>query len=264
MTVPNADLLPDLVCLQHPDFQPYTARLAAAGSRRKELETLIAATPLSARSEDYAELIITNNITGKTTSVSRSKLFQQLKARYSLDPAAKEFQAFRAAIDDESNSIQRGLLCYLMMTRCDRLFREASLIVMVSRRAANAVFDTAAFSDALLDCLRNNGLAWSKKTTLHVQQHILSSLKDFGIVAGSKTRRFLAIRPGPLVMRFAAELAQLEGLTARQTLSSRWFKLLGLDSIQVADLLTEAHRAGALTFRMQAEVVELVLPVIEV
>lgn len=249
-----------MTSLPEPDVQPITARLAAAGSRRWELEALLAAAPSSAAGAAYAELILTGNVAGKASAVSRLKLLAQLRARYQLDPEVAEFRAFREAMNLDSNSKERGLLCYLMMARGDRLFRELSLLLLSSVTRQQTVVDARHFEGAVRDHVAAGGCRWSDETLQHVRQHVLSSLKDFGVLRGSRTKRLAEIRPGPTVALFAARLSELEGLTSRQVLSSRWFRLLRLEPGLVAQVLREAQRVGLLTFRMQADVVELVLP----
>ena len=96
-----------------------------------------------------------------------------------------------------------------------------------------------------------------------VRQHALSALKDFGLLAGSAKKRVVVPRPGPPVTFFAARLAKLQGLSDRQVLDACWFRLLGLGTEHTIDLLYAASRAGLLEFRIQAEVVELILPPVE-
>jgi hypothetical protein len=103
-------------------------------------------------------------------------------------------------------------------------------------------------------------LSWSAKSIANVTNHLLSSLKDFGIVAGSRERRTAGVRLTPVVTTFAAMLGRAQGLTDRQILEGVWFKFLGASMAQAAAALEFAAKAGLITFRMQADVVELHLP----
>lgn len=239
--------------------QAVTARLAAAGSRRGEIERLLACTPADAPLASYQERIIRENVAGKVSEVSRIKLFRQLRERYVLEFALPEFRAFRWAFDVAGSANDRGLICLLMMARADSLFRELSRRVISSHAEASVVSPTFVESE-LESLLRKAGVTWSADTIQHVRQHVLSSLKDFGVLEGSRTKVRKSVRPGPVVAAFAAYLADLEGNTPRQTLSSVWFKLLGMDEDRAAESLRNAHRAGLLAFRLQADVVELKLP----
>jgi hypothetical protein len=251
-----------------PDSQPITARLAAAGSRRRELEAVLAEGGPAATRADYGDLILERNVVGKSSAVSRLKVLKQLRERYLLDPTVTEFVAFRAAIEEEHGSAERGLLCFLMMARCDRLFREAALLAL-SRDAtaqlrrnggSGANLDLEAFAAAFRAYLQRHDLAWSQETKEHALRHVLSSLKDFGVLLGSAKKSLTYRVPGPSSAAFAARLSELEGLTGRQTLSSQWFALLGSDAAGAAELLRSAQREGLVSFREQADVVELKLP----
>lgn len=238
--------------------QTITARLAAAGSRRAELEQLLNAAGQDASADDYRRLILSENVAGKASAISRSKLEQQLRFRYCLDPAVPEFRAFRTLVREASGS-DRGLICHLMFARTEKLYRETSGWI-INRYSPGAVIATVEVSDWLATRLQAEGIHWSRETLDHVRQHVLSSLKDFGVLEGSQRKHRGTIAVSAMVASFAARLAQLEGLTPRQTLSSVWFRLLGVDEHAVEDALRDAHRAGLLSFRVQAQVVELVLP----
>lgn len=242
-----------------PHEQSITARLAAAGSRRAELEQVLAAAPTEAPLHVYRELVVADNIAGKASEVTRLKLFRQLRERYRLDSSSEEFRAFRWAIRLAPNAHDRGLACFLMMARSDRLFRDLSLQI-VEHSTEGSVIDSMAVEDYLKSVLSGESTTWSADTIEHVRQHVLAALKDFGVLHGSQTKTRVAFRPGPVPVAFGAHLAKAEGNTGRQTLSSKWFRLLGLDEERAADGLRAAHRAGLLTFRMQADVVELELP----
>ncbi len=85
-------------------------------------------------------------------------------------------------------------------------------------------------------------------------------MKDYTLLEGSATKRTARIRPGAEVVLFALRLARMQGLSDRQALDSEWFRFLGISRDGVQDLLYAANRAGDLQFRMQADVVELILP----
>src|SRR5665647_1784394 len=73
-----------------PDSQAVSARLAAAASRRTDLETLLAAAPPGATLHQFRSLVIDQNVAGKGSAVSRQKLWAQLRERYILDRSTPE------------------------------------------------------------------------------------------------------------------------------------------------------------------------------
>ncbi len=250
--------------LEPPDAQPITVRLAGAGSLRYELEALLAAAPPDASREDYHELLFRQNIAGKGSAAARMWAWKRLKLRYALDPAFIEHRAFLAAMRASADPHERGLLCFLMFARTDRLFREVTLECVSPHLAhEGTVINAAAIKAAIRGRAEARGLCWSASTLDRAHKHLLAALKDFGLLRGSRVKQTIRPRPGKQVTVFAARLGRCEGLTDRQMLESRWFQLLGLERDQVVDLFYGAHRAGLLSFRMQADVVELDLPPLE-
>ncbi len=250
--------------LEAPHRQPVTARLAAATSRRADLETLLAAAPPGASPAKLRQLVVDQNIAGKGSAISRQKLWSQLRQRYVLDHSVPEGAAFLAGMAATSSFSDRGLLCLLMMARTDRLFRDITLSAVSPSLARDGVqIPSDQVQGQLEGYLQEHGLAWSPDTVEHLRQHLMASLKDFGVLRGSKVKRTVRPRPSSQVALFAARLALAEGQSPRRVLDSEWFRLLGLDTDQVVDLLYAAARDGVLRFRMQAEVVDLQMPEME-
>lgn len=244
-----------------PDEQPFTPRLSGAGSLRRELEALLAIAPPGADRATFRRLIIEANAASKGSASMRIWTWKRLSVRYLLDPAVAEFRTFEAAMRSTGSPADRGLLCFLMFARTDRLFREVTLqTVSPCLREPGTLIAPEAVEDAVVAIRDRGGFGWSAETLAGVRSHLLSSLQDFGILHGARERRAGRPDPGPTTVVFAARLGRLEGLTDRQLLTSRWFRLLGLAEAEVVDLLYAAARERVLTFHMQAGVVELSLP----
>jgi hypothetical protein len=251
--------------LQSPDEQLITARLAAAGSHRAELEALLDTSPNDATTDALRTLVVDSNATGKGSAAARAKTWTNLKLRYVLDPAVAEYRAFAAAVRSTRMLDERGLLCMLMLARTDRLFREVTLArVSPHLGHAGTVIDASMVQAEIEIRAAATGGQWTASTLETVRQHLLSALKDFGVLRGGPIKRTVLPRPGAPVVVFAARLGLLEGLTDRQVLDARWYQLIGLDRETVADHLRQAAREGLVGFQMQADVVELSLPALEV
>ncbi len=255
----------ELATLDAPAAQPITARLAGAGSLRQELEALLAAAPIGASAEQYHDLLLKENVAGKRSATARMWAWKRLKLRYALDPDLAEHQAFVAGMRTTSDPAERGLLCFLMFARTDRLFREVTFeCVSPHLHDEGTIVEPTTVEEAVRQRAAQAGLRWSTNTLDRVHGHLLTALKDFGFLRGARLKRTVAVRPGLQVVLFAARLARLQGLTDRQALDSCWFRLLGMTTGAAAEALYTAHRAGTLTFRMQADVVELTLPPVAV
>ncbi|MCL4552491.1 MAG: DUF1819 family protein [Candidatus Marsarchaeota archaeon] len=247
-----------------PESQPISARLAAAGSRRSELEALLAIAPSDAGIPELRQLILESNVAGKSSAVSREKVWAQLRQRYVLDLQVPEYRGFAEGMRATNNPSERGLLCFLMFARTDRLFRELTLACVSPLFTKQGTpVDTVNVDDYLKGIVARHGFSWTEETRVTVRQHALSALKDFGVLVGGVKKRTARPRPGQETTLFSVRLAKLEVLTDRQVLESQWFRLLGLNTDRVIELLYVANRAGKLNFRMQADVVELSVPPLE-
>jgi hypothetical protein len=190
--------------------------------------------------------------------------WKRLKLRYALDPALVEHRAFLAGMHATADPHERGLLCFLMFARTDRLFREVTLECVSPKLAhENKVIEPSAIEAAMRRRAEASDLRWSANTLDRAHKHLLAALKDFGLIQGSRLRRTLRPRPGGQTTLFAARLGRYEGLTDSRVLESHWFRLLGRNRDQVAALFYAARHAGILGFQMQADVVELDLPPLE-
>ena len=261
MTQLPRDSTEELALLCPPHAQPITARLAGAGSLRRELEALLAAAPPGASPVLFRDLLLNANAAGKASAAARMWAWKRLKLRYVLDPAVPEFRAFVGSMQETTSPSERGLLCFLMFARTDRLLREVTLeCVSPALSREGTVIQPDGIQASILDHARASSLRWSAITIRRAASHLLAALKDFGVLQGSATKRTVRPQPGPMVVTFAARLARLQGLTDRQTLEAQWFRLLGLTVEQVVNLFYAATRSGTLEFRMQADVVEISLP----
>jgi hypothetical protein len=235
--------------------------LAGAGALLDELEAVLHAARAEASRDDFRRLILGENAARKSTANARMWAWKRLKLRYLLDsPGLPEFKAFSSAHATARTAEDRRLVAALMLARTDALFRDVTLEA-VSRglRTPGLVIDPESIHDSVRAKMRASGLSWSAESLRSITNHLLSALADLGFIEGFRVRRTARVRPGVEPTVFAATLGRLEGLTDRANLESRWFRLLGLDVEEAASALREAARAGAVRFRMQADVVELVI-----
>lgn len=98
---------------------------------------------------------------------------------------------------------------------------------------------------------------WTEDTQLHIAQHYLASIRDFGLARGKSKK--LSLRPAlyGAPLRLLVRALHLGRVNDLDILSSPVFRLLALDGADVVDALCELHQQGELHFRMQADVVEL-------
>ena len=182
-------MAPDQPRLEPIGDQAITARLAGAGSMRADIEHVMAAVPTGATPDDYRRAIVDDNAARKRTGISRMWAWKRLKLRYALDqPEAIEFAAFRRAMHDPDPA-GRGLSAMLMFARQDRLFREATLDILVPRLGRTGeVIPPALVREAVEARRRAAGLEWSDESLAAVANHTASSWKDFGLLLKARRR----------------------------------------------------------------------------
>ena len=247
--------------LQQPGEQPYLARLAGAASLRRELEGLLAAASPMASTSSLRELALKGNAVGKKSASAARLAWERLKVRYVLDPQVPEYRSFLMALSMAGGSEDRGLACFVMLARTDRLLREVTVeCVSPHLRQQGFIIEPKPILAAIQSRVDSSRLMWSASTLARVHGHLLTALKDVGVLQGSRRKITRITRISPVVALFAMRIGRLEGLTDRQLIESVWFSLLGLDRERVIELLYSAARAGILGFRMQADVVEISLP----
>jgi hypothetical protein len=247
--------------LPHPDDQPYLPRVSGAGSLRKELEAVMDVAPMQTSLDGYRKLIMESNAARKRSASMRRWTWWRLKVRYLLDPRLDEFRAFGCAFHSTIDPAERGLLALLLMARSDRLFREVITEQVSSNLGrSGTIIDELELHSAVERIVKRTNAGWSPSVVDGLTSHILSSAKDYGLLQGKRMKRTVEINPGPASVLFAIRLSRLEGLSDRRTLESRWFRLMGLELGRVLDLMHRAARQGALRFRFQADLAEIVLP----
>jgi hypothetical protein len=217
------------------------------------------AAPLSPA--DYRRLILQENCLARPSDSARLKLWKELKNRYILNREEPLFLAFWQEWRRCSSEAERGLVTYILLALNDRLVTDLGLTWLFSylRKAPMELRmdDVLNFIDHAAQTDHSEVKGWTGDTRLHVAQHYMASIRDFGLARG-KFRK-LSVRPAlygsPVRLLIAA--LRLAGKSDPEIVTASVFRLLALEGIEVIDALGELNRQGELHFRMQADVIEL-------
>lgn len=239
---------------------PYLARLSSRSALASELKILLAAASEKPKEEECRQLILEGNCLAKSSESSRRRVWEDLSSRYLLRPSHPLFQCFLAEWSKYMLEPEKSLLLYCLWALNDRLVADLGVKYLFPRlRQAPSPLspdDVVAHLFAERDS-HPELTEWSSATTATVSRKYLASVRDYGLARGiySKTsvRPALYAAPARLLIR-ALRLTKIKDF---QIISSPWFRLIGLDSHEVIDGLSELSRQGRLEFRMQADVVEL-------
>lgn len=239
---------------------PYRSRLSARSALYTELGLLLHAAT-GAGDASFRSLVVEDNCLARPSLSARKKLWEELHARYLLEPAHPIFATFFDEWARADSDAERGLTAYILLALNDKLVMDLGLELLFPRlRRAPAplrVDDVLAFFHAARS-EHPELTRWSVSTTTAVAQKYCASVRDFGLATGiqNKQTRRPALYGGPV--RLLIRALRRAGTGALDLLAAPAFKLLALDGPdEVIAALGELNRQGALRFRMQGDVVEL-------
>lgn len=239
---------------------PYLARLSSRSALATELRILLAAGSDNPKAENYRHLVLEENCLAKASESSRQRAWKDLRSRYLLESDHPLFQCFLAEWSKRLLEPEGSLTIYCLFALNDKLVASLGVKYLYPRlRQAPSpikVDDIAAYLFA--ERAGHPELAtWSAETTSAVSRKYAASIRDFGLAKGiySKTSVRPALYAAPA--RFLIRALRLTGIKDLDIVSSPWFRLIGLESHEVIDALSELSRQSKLGFRMQADVVEL-------
>lgn len=235
---------------------PFSSRLSARSALYTDLFILLSA-PAPA---GFRAGVIDDNLLARRTAAARNKVWQELKARYILDPAHPLFAAFLAEWSRCSCEPERALTAYVLFALNDRLVSLLGtewLFALLRRAPAELRVDDV---DAFILRARTahpEVSGWSEHTRLGVAQKYCASIRDFGLAKG--VTRKLTVRPAlyGAPVRLLVRALRMARVAPPSLVQDPIFRLLGLDTWEVIDALGELNRTEALRFRMQADIVEL-------
>lgn len=255
--VPEPPPIPGL----NPDA-PYSSRLSARSALYTELRLLLDNREQALGSDEYRALVVEENSLARGSVAARKKLWQELHARYRLDAADPLFAAFWTEWRRSQSEPERSLTTYVLFALRDRLVADlgTELLFPLLRRAPAElrVADVRAF----LGRARSHPevAAWSEATTVAVAQKYCASVRDFGLAKGIV--RKIAVRPALYgsPIRLLVRGLRMVRTPPLSLVEAPIFRLLGVDTTEVVDVLGALNRMGELRFRMQGDIVELDLP----
>lgn len=253
------DESPVLIPALHPSA-PYTSRLSARSALYTDLQLLLDAKGAPLPSSAYRSLVIDENCLARKSASARQKMWEELKARYILDPEHPVFAAFLKEWRRSRSEAERGLTAYILLALNDRLVADLGtnwLFPLLRRAPAEfRAADILGFIDSTIRKHPEVG-SWSDQTRIAVAQKYAASIRDFGLAKGTVNK--VTVRPalyGPPV-RLVVRALRLVGLHPLDLVRAPIFRLLALEGPEVIEALGELNRIDALHFRIQGDIVEL-------
>ncbi|MFY9853419.1 MAG: BrxA family protein [Terracidiphilus sp.] len=240
---------------------PYSSRLSSRSALFTDLQLLLDDRPDPLPSEEYRKLVVEGNCLTRSSTAGRAKLWAELRKRYLMDRRRPLYEAFWSEWRRSKSDSERGLTAYTLLALNDRLVADLGMQwLYIYLRRAPAELRVA----EVLNFIRRAGETghpevreWTEDTQLHVAQHYMASIRDFGLARG-KSKKFSqrpALYAAPV--RLLVRVLRLASVKDLEILTSPVFRLLAIEGAEVIDALGELNQLGELRFRMQADVVEL-------
>ena len=238
---------------------PYSSRLSARSALYSDLRLLLGNRQDALPSEDYRSFVVAENCLARGSVFARRKLWEELHARYRLDGADPLFAAFWQEWRSSKTEAERNLTAYVLFALNDRLVTDLGtewLFPLLRRAPAELrVGDVRAFLGRAQQ--HPEVCRWSAATKLAVAQKYCASIRDFGLAVGivhkATVRPALYGSPARLLIR----ALRMVGTPPSALLCAPIFRLLGVDTTEVVDALSELSRLDALHFRIQGDIFEL-------
>jgi len=215
------------------------------------------------RPTEIRRIILEDNVLGRPTSSARSKLFKELRSRYLLNAEHPLFIAFLEEWSSAGHLEERDLLVFVLLALNDLTVMTITCEWLFPRlRGPNLqlrVEDLKIYLAQLGRTSHPEVSHWSPSTLARVAQHYLATIRDCGMARG--TIKKVAHRPAlySSPVRLLIKALRLANVPITDLVRHEAFKIAGIAPFEVVDVLTELNRQGSLSFRMQADVVELKL-----
>lgn len=212
------------------------------------------------------KLVIHENILGKATFSNRQQVWAKMKRRYRLNQHDPVFHYFLESYSTDTSTSQRGLLGYLLLCASDALVQRISQDWLVPRLLRpGSLLRTEEVETYLITLSKERPAIakWTTDTRLHISQHYLGAVRDFGLAEGKAIKRTLSPQVGSQVLVYAIKLGMLQELKPVEILQSVWFRLLGIELDEAISRMYQLNAEGLIKFRMVGNIAELALVVKE-
>ena len=239
----------------------YSSRIIKATALIPDTKVLLQEWDLAASPPQNLERARRANIFGKASRSRIEDILVIFRQRYLADPDAG--RALATLVQANAPADWLAPLFYFLSAQNDRTLHDMVVDVLYPRHLSG-------LSDAPLELvLRSLRVwiaegkttnVWNDETQISVAQHILTTLRDFGILQGKETKRlapvYLATAPFALL---ALWLHNRERSGVRVLQSDEW-KLFFLSPDGVERLFVEAHQQHLLTYQAAGSVVRIEFP----
>ena len=238
--------------------EPFTSRLLKGGALLDETRRVVELWDLALGPSTNLDRISSENLLGKASRARLDEVLAVIKPRL-VGGGDHIVPALKGLLGDHRAFVEA---CYFEASRADTLlaaFAEVPLWTLWHQgRIGIGLAET---EDWLRSLLADRGTAeWSDSVRVRVARGLLSTLRDFGILAGAvrgRRKEIVAPSMSPLGFAYVAWREHERGASSRALVRSTvWHRWL-LDQERVIDLFGQAARLGVLRFSSAGSAVRI-------
>lgn len=246
------------------DTGPISARNTSRGGLVREAHAVLRALGAGLSIQEVHAACLNGKLLRQPARASREKVWSGLNWRYfAWHPPAWVIRDFVSAARRPGTDPRLVGLLYLHYARRDRLAYEFVTRFLWPRWTGRQL---RVDSNDVLDFLSQDperadqSRSWTDAGRRKLARNLLSSLRDFGLLRGSRQKEIQRPIVAPEVTRHLARLLFAEGLRGRALLEAEDWRLFLWDDTDVADAFAKLAQEGLLRFERVGRTVILEIP----
>ncbi len=240
---------------------PYTSKIIKAGALLADTKTLLSQWDVRASIRENMDRLHRENVFGKASRLRVKNILAIFKQRYLREESVT--RALVALVNYRFPPASLDRLLYFHSAKADRLLFDIVTEVLLPLHARGIVDIEMTEVEGLVATWVREGKttrSWGENTIRRVTQGLLSTMRDFGVLAGAVNKRLAtAYLPIAAFAYITYYLKQRQPSGAKLIDLPDW-KLFFLPPEGVERLLIEAHQQGLLEYHAAGTVTRLTFP----
>jgi hypothetical protein len=240
---------------------PYTSKIIKAGALLADTKTLLPHWDVQGTVRENLDRLRRENVFGKASRSRVQNILAIFRHCYLREESVA--RALVALVDHRFPSISLDRLLYFHSARADHLLHDIVTELLLPLRARGIIdIEMAEVERAIARWTSKSKTTspWGENTIRRVSQGLLSTLRDFGVLAGAVNKRltpsYLPIQAFAYITFY---LKQRQPSGAKLMDLPDW-KLFFLPPEGVERLMVEAHQQGLLEYHARGTVTRLTFP----
>ena len=237
---------------------PYTSKIIKAGSLLGDTKTILAHWDISASPAENMACMQRDNLLGKSSRSRVNDVLTIFRQRYLAE--ASVTSALVALVRGKFPSASLERLLYFHSARSDSLLYDVVLEIIARMYQRGLVdVDVPDFQRSLAKLVADGRTAgsWSEATILRISRSLLSSLRDFGVLAGAVNKRIAPADLSAEAFAYIAFYLKQHQQSGARLVELRDWQLFFLSRDGVERCLFEAHQRGLLQYHVAGSVTRL-------